>query len=69
MTTFNHTQIEGMLSLEEATAELVRLATKIQSTHKQETTLSAFSAAHLFESRKAGVVALLTLIEEYTNQM
>jgi hypothetical protein len=66
---FEHTQIKGYLSLEDATAELVRYAKIVQSTHTQTLSDSQKeSARRLFDTRKAGILALLDLIDKYVDQ-
>jgi hypothetical protein len=66
----NFTTIPGMLTLEEATAELVHLAKIMQRTHTDE---SFNDSRHLqqvvFEIRKAGIKSLLNLIEQYLDQI
>lgn len=67
---FQFTQIEGYLSLEDATKELVHLAECIQRTHNNESAVkNRMLMQTLFNSRKAGAIALLDLIEAYIHQM
>lgn len=64
------TQIPGMLTLEQATAELVHVAEVMQRTHINEAFHgSKLLQRRLFEIRKEGLVALLDLIEEYLEQI
>jgi len=63
-------QIDGYLSLEEATASLVHVAKCMQSTH----TAASFNSnkdiqVRLFDARKASVRVLLSLIEQYIDQI
>lgn len=66
----NFETIPGMLTLEEATAELVHIAQIIQRTHTDAAFIE--SRRHqqvMFEVRKTGIEVLLNLIEQYIKQI
>lgn len=64
------TQIPGMLTLEQATAELVHVAGVMQRTHiNQAFHGSKLLQQSLFEIRKEKLVILLDLIERYLEQI
>ena len=67
---FKFTPIEGMLTLEEATATLVSVAQCVQRTHNNDSAKSSREMMlHLFKLRKASITVLMDLIEQYINQM
>lgn len=67
---FAFTQIDGKLSLEEATEQLVHLATCIKGTHTEASAKeNRLLIQHMFDSRRVGIVVLLDLIQDYINQM
>ena len=62
-------QIEGMLSLKDATAQLVHIAKCMEESHRPHSRGDRELQLQVFASRKAGVNALLNLIESYLYRM
>lgn len=69
--TLEFEQIPDSLSLEEATAELVRYAKLMQGTHTNNSIsiMNREAAIFFFDMRKTGMQALMNLIEQYLQQI
>lgn len=67
---FQFKQIEGMMSLEQATKELVHIAECMQRSHTLDSAKGdALMLKIAFDVRKKGINSLMDLIEQYVNQM
>jgi hypothetical protein len=71
MSEFQFKEIDGYLSLNEATENLVNIAKCIQSSHKEENaaTYRKDMQLRVFEIRAAGIKDLMDLIQDYLEQI